>query len=230
MATTDPRLILASGKSDIVSRVLIVDDHELLRDGMVELLSNEPQLKVCGEAAGENEAMALVRAQKPHLLIVDVALAQGNGINLIKRIKSHDESVRSIVCSMYDEGLYAERSLRAGAWGYVSKQAPAHTLLDGIREVLGGNIYLSPRMTKRLINAKHAVGRSESSAIERLTDRELEVFTLIGQGLMNAQIAEQLHLSPRTVETYRERLKAKLEVNTSGELSRRAVQWVLEGE
>lgn len=221
---------LATGKSIVVSRVVIVDDHELLRDGMIELLANDPQLEVCGEAIGEDEAMSLVREHHPHMLVVDVALAQGNGINLVKRIKAHDETIRTIVCSMYDEGLYAERCLRAGAWGYVHKQAPARTVLDAIREVLSGNIYLSPRMTKRLINAKHLVGKAEASAIERLTDRELEVFTLIGQGLMNAQIADQLHLSPRTVETYRERLKTKLDMKTSAEVNRRAVQWVLEGE
>ncbi len=221
---------VTTGKSTVVSRILIVDDHELLRDGMIELLGNDPQLEVCGEAISENEAMALVRERHPHLLVVDVALAQGNGINLIKRIKAHDETIRAIVCSMYDEGLYAERCLRAGAWGYVHKQAPARTMLDAIREVLSGNIYLSPKMTKRLLNAKHLVGTNEASAIERLTDRELEVFTLIGQGLMNARIAAQLHLSPRTVETYRERLKTKLGLKTSAELNRRAVQWVLEGE
>ncbi len=211
-------------------RVLIVDDHELLRDGMMELLENEPQVTVCGEASCEREAMNLVRELQPHLLIVDVALTEGNGINLIKRVRAHDVTISSIVCSMYDEGLYAERCLRAGAMGYVHKQAPACTLLDAMREVLAGNVYLSPRMTKRLINAKHLIGQPERSEIDRLTDRELEVFTLIGNGLMNAQIADQLHLSPRTVETYRERLKTKLVLTTSAELNRRAVQWVLEGE
>lgn len=224
-STTSP-----DARLNAVTRVLVVDDHELLRDGIIELLANEPQLEVCGEAAGENEAMEFVREQHPNLLIVDVALAQGNGISLIKRIKAHDESIRAIVCSMYDEGLYASRALRAGAWGYVHKQAPAQAVLDAVREVLAGNVYLSPRMTKRLVNATHAGSQPDSSPVERLTDRELEVFTLIGQGLMNAQIADELHLSPRTVETYRERLKTKLDLKTSGELNRRAVQWVLEGE
>ena len=230
MVATESSARPAEGKPTAMKRVVIVDDHELLRDGMIELLANEPQLEFCGEAAGESEAMALVREQRPHLLIVDVALAEGNGINLIKRVMAHDETVRAIVCSMYDEGLYAERCLRAGAWGYVHKQAPARTVLDALHQVLAGNVYLSPRMTKRFINAKHLVRQPAGSAIERLTDRELEVFTLIGQGLMNAQIAEQLHLSPRTVETYRERLKTKLDLKTSAELNRRAVQWVLEGE
>ena len=213
-----------------VTRILIVDDHELLRDGLVELLSNEPQFEVCGEACGENEAMTLVRDQRPNMLIVDIALNQGNGINLIKRIQAYDDSIRSIVCSMYDEGLYAARVLRAGGWGYIHKQAPAHAVLEAIREVLSGNVYLSPRMTKRLINATHAGCQPTASTVEQLTDRELDVFALIGQGMMNAQIANQLNLSTRTVETYRERMKTKLNLKTSAELNRRAVQWVLQGE
>lgn len=226
------RLATETSNANDTTRVLIVDDHELLRDGLIELLANEPQIKVCGEATGETEAMALIRDTSAHLVIVDVALAQGNGINLVKRIKAHDQSIRTIVCSMYDEGLYAERALRAGALGYVHKQSPACTVLDAIREVLAGNTYLSPRMTKRLVNATHAGRKPEQdvSAVEQLTDRELEVFTLIGQGLMNAQIAEQLHLSTRTVETYRERLKTKLDLETSAQLNRSAVQWVLQSE
>lgn len=211
-------------------RVLIVDDHELLRDGMIELLANEPHLDVCGEAAGEREAMELVREHRPHLVIVDVALTQGNGINLVKQIKAYDDSIRSIVCSMYDEGLYAERALRAGAWGYIHKQTPARTVLGAIREVLAGNTWLSTRMTNRLVHATQSGRKAVASAVEQLTNRELEVFTLIGNGLMNVEIADQMQLSTRTVETYRERLKAKLVVKTSAELSRLAVQWVLSGD
>ena len=213
-----------------VSRLLIVDDHELLRDGLIELLANEPQVDVCGEAASEDQAMALVRETQPDILVVDVALAQGNGVNLIKRVRAHDDTIRIIVYSMYDESLYAERALRAGAWGYINKQAPAHSVFGAIREVLNGHVYLSPRMAKRLVNATRAGRPPATSSIERLTDRELEVFTLIGQGLMNSEIAAQLHLSPRTVETYRDRLKIKLDLKTSGKLNRRAVQWVLLGE
>ncbi len=230
MTDAKPDVARATTKVAAKARVLIVDDHEMLRDGLVELLSNKPHLEVCGEASGETEAMKLVRATHPHLAIVDVALAQGDGINLIKRIKAHNESIRSIVCSMYDEGLYAERALRAGASGYIHKQAPAKTLFEAITEVLAGNVYLSPRMTKRLVNAARSGRDLTSSPIENLADRELEVFTLIGRGLMNSQIAGELHLSPRTVETYRERLKAKLQLKTAGELNRRAVQWVLQNE
>lgn len=229
MARREAAGMLNATKSE-TTRVVVVDDHELLRDGIIELLATEPHLDVCGEAAGETDAMAVIHEKRPNLVIVDVALSQGNGINLVKRIKAHDESIRTIVCSMYDEGIYAERALRAGASGYVHKQAPARTVLDAIREVLAGNTYQSPRLTKRLIDGALSGRKPVGSLIDQLTDRELEVFTLIGQGLMNAQIADQLHLSARTVETYRERLKAKLYLKTSAELNRSAVQWVLLGE
>lgn len=218
----------ASGSSTI--RVVIVDDHELLRDGMIELLADEPGLKICGEASGEKEAMALIREHHPNLVIADVVLVQGNGINLVKRIRSYDDSIRSIVCSMYDEGLYAERALRAGASGYVHKQAPARAVLEAVRVVLAGNIYLGPRLAKRLVDITQFGALAGATPLQQLTDRELEVLTLIGQGLMNAEIAGQLHVSPRTIETYRERIKIKLDLKTSAALSRRAVQWVLQGE
>ena len=213
-----------------ITRVLIVDDHELLRDGLKELLAHKADFHVCGEAAGENEAMQAVHATQPHIVLVDVALKQGDGISLTKRIKAHDESIHVVVCSMYDEKLYAERSLRAGASGYVHKQASARAVLDAIHQVMAGGIYLSPKMANRSLRAPHSRPQPDVSAIESLADRELEVFTLIGEGLMNAQIAEQLGLSPRTVETYRERLKAKLNLKTAGELNRRAVEWVLKSE
>ena len=211
-------------------RILIVDDHELLREGLKELLSGEPHLETCGEAGREAEAMELVRATNPDLVIVDMALEQGNGLDLIKRIKAHDASIRMIVCSMHDDSLYAERALRAGAAGYVNKQAPAATILAAIAEVLEGGIFLSAPMTRQLLRS--ATGGRDGppkSLIENLSDRELQVFSLIGQGLTTGQIAKQLHLSTRTVETYRERLKSKLHLKHAAELNRDAAQfWVLQ--
>jgi len=213
-----------------ITRILIVDDHALLREGLKELLNGESHLEVCGEAAGEAEAMDLVRSTKPALVVVDIALEQGNGLDLIKRITAHDPSIRTIVCSMYDESLYAERALRAGASGYVNKQAPAQTILAAITDVLAGEIFLSSHLTQRLV--RRASGRLDQPAktpIETLSDRELQVFGLIGQGLATGQIAEKLHLSARTVETYRERLKAKLNLKHAAELNRDAAQfWLLQ--
>ncbi len=206
-------------------RVLIVDDHELLRDGLTELLSHKSGLEVCGEAAGEDEAMEAIVSTQPNLVIVDVSLQQGDGIRLVERIRVHDKSIRVIVCSMYDENLYAERSLRTGASGYVHKQAPAVAMLDAIARVMAGETYTSSPQPQP------ATASSETTPledIESLAKRELQVLTLIGQGLMNAQIADRLGLSPRTVDTYRERIKAKLNLKTASELSRRAVQWVLQ--
>ncbi len=212
------------------TRILIVDDHALLREGLKELINGEPQLEVCGEAAGESEAMELVCETKPELVIVDVALGEGDGIELIKRIKSHDSSIRMIVCSMYADSLYAERALRAGALGYVNKQAAADTILAAIAEVLGGGIFVSGQMAQRLLH--NATGKGSTlckSPVEMLSDRELQVFSLIGQGLATGQIAKQLHLSARTVETYRERLKAKLNLKHAAELNRDAAQfWLLQ--
>jgi DNA-binding NarL/FixJ family response regulator len=219
-----------SGHSKNIHRVLLVDDHELLRDGVIEMLANKTNLEVCGEADSESDAMALVGETHPHLAIVDISLKQGDGISLTKRIKALDESIRVIVYSTYDEDLYGERALRAGASGYVNKQAPAAELTEAIGMVLGGSVYLSPKMASRLVTATQTGVQPGVLATDTLSDRELEVFRLIGNGLMNAQIADQLHISPRTVETYRERLKLKLDVQTSAELNRRAVQWVLQGE
>ena len=172
---------------------------------------------------------AKLRTTRPDLVIVDISLKQGNGIELIKRIKARCPATRIIVLSMHDESLYAERALRAGAMGYVNKQAPARSIIDAIREVLDGKLYLSENMTQRImrraLNGGDVPGRSP---IDTLSDRELEVFELIGQGLTTGELAQRLHLSPRTIETYRQRLKLKLQLDSAGQLSRAAVQWVLE--
>jgi DNA-binding NarL/FixJ family response regulator len=200
-----------------------------MRDGLAQMIGHEPDLEVCGEATGEDDALDKLECSRPDLVIVDILLKQGNGIELIKRIKARKPALRMIVLSMHDESLYAERALRAGAMGYVNKQSPARSIIDAIRQVLDGRLYLSEEMTQRTMRRAMFAGTGpERTAMDGLSDRELEVFELIGQGLMTGQLAERLHLSPRTIETYRQRLKTKLNLNGAGELSREAVLWVLE--
>lgn len=209
-------------------RVFLVDDHPIVRRGMTELMAEEPDLEVCGEAADAPEALQQVLALAPDLVIIDLSLHSGHGIELIERIRSHNESVKMLVASMHDESLFAERALRAGAMGYVNKQECGDKLLEAVRQVLRGEIYLSPYMANRIL---HAVANGEAvdhDPVKNLSNRELEVFELIGNGLATKQIAGRLHLSPKTVETHREKIKSKLNLANSNELNRRAVQWVLE--
>ncbi len=228
MAEADLQAVHARLGSKEKHRVLIVDDHELLREGLKELLNGEPGLEVCGEAAGEPEAMKLVRSTDPDVVIVDMMLAEGNGLDLIRRISAFNDTIRMIVCSMYEDSLYAERALRAGAAGYVNKQAPANTILEAISQVLAGGIFVNGPMTQRLLrSATGSRNEATQSDIETLSDRELQVFELIGQGFTTGQIAGQLHLSTRTVETYRDRLKTKLHLKHAAELTRDAAQFWL---
>jgi DNA-binding NarL/FixJ family response regulator len=210
-------------------RILIVDDHPIVREGLVARIARQPDLVVCGEAEDVSGALELVSTARPDLVIVDLSLKSGQGLDLIKKISAGWSSTKMLVSSMYDESLYAERTLRAGALGYVNKQEMSEKIIDAIRCVLDGKIYLSQRMTERLL--QRAVGSAPQlgpSPIETLSDRELEVFKLIGKGRTTRQIAAELHLSVKTVETHRENIKSKLNVPNSVELSREAVQWVME--
>jgi DNA-binding NarL/FixJ family response regulator len=158
---------------------MIVDDHPVVRDGLSTLISRQPDLSVCGEAAACGEAIALLETARPDLVIVDISLADGNGIELIKRIKARGDSARVLVSSMHDEGLYAERALRAGAMGYISKQEATHKIITAIHKVLEGKVYLSEGMADRFFR-RVARGSVDRSPIESLADRELQVFELIG--------------------------------------------------
>ncbi len=213
------------------AKVLLVDDHEMLRQGMRLLIEQQKDLQVCGEATDEISAVKQFRAAEPDLVIVDLSLKEGDGIELIKRIKLLDPEARMLVYSMHDERVYGERALRAGAKGYVSKQQPARAVLQAIRRVLAGSMHFSGEMTQRLLERAAASEPMSPAAspVESLSDRELEVFEMIGRGLTTRSIAASLHLSPRTVDTYRERLKIKLALANSAELHYRAVQWVLKG-
>ena len=219
----------AAGNASGRARIAIVDDHPIVRQGLSQLIAQHPGLEVCGEAADAVEALQMVSEKRPDLIIVDISLSSGNGIELIKQIKARDDRVKMLVSSMHDESLFAERALRAGAMGYINKGEATEKVFEAIHQVLGGKIYLSPRMTDRMLC--RAIGTDDAlagSPIDSLSDRELEVFELIGQGLTTRQIASKLELSPKTVETYRENIKSKLNLSNATELTRHAVQWTLE--
>jgi DNA-binding NarL/FixJ family response regulator len=210
-------------------KILIVDDHPMMRDGLAAQISTEADLSVCGEAEDVNEALQKVGDLNPDLVIIDISLKTGHGIDLIKRISERYPKMKMLVNSMYDETVYADRALQAGALGYLSKQTAREKLVTAIRTVLQGRTYLSPEMTDHILKTR--VGgmiQPGKSPVESLSNRELEVLTLIGQGTTTGAIAKNLHLSVHTIDTYREKLKIKLNLQNSSELNRYAVQWVLE--
>jgi DNA-binding NarL/FixJ family response regulator len=213
-----------------IFRILIVDDHPIVRRGLAELIADQPDLRICGEAADSSEALKQAELTSPDLAIVDISLKQSSGIELVKQLKARYEGrLKILVSSIHDESLFAERVLRAGAMGYINKEEATDKVIEAIRRVLRGEIYLSLRMTDRVLH--RAAGRAEGlqrSPMDQLTDREIEVFDLIGQALTTRQIARRLHLSPKTVQTHRENLKTKLNLKNSAELIRHAIQDVLE--
>jgi DNA-binding NarL/FixJ family response regulator len=209
-------------------RVLIVDDHPIVRLGLKELISEEPDFEVCGEAENVAEALRQVEAQQPDVVIVDISLDGENGIDLIERVKARFPSVKTLVSSIHDETLFAGRVLRAGAMGYVSKREAIRCIVDALRQVMRGEVYLSSRMASRLLH-RAVVGQSlDQDPVETLSNRELEVFEMIGQGMTTLQIARRLSVSPKTVETHRKKIKMKLSLQNSTQLSRCAFQWVQE--
>jgi DNA-binding NarL/FixJ family response regulator len=209
-------------------RVLIVDDHPLVREGLIARISAQPDLEVCGEASDADQALSLVGITRPALMIVDLALKGGNGLDLIKKVKASSVSPKILVVSAYEEEIFAERALRAGAQGYINKQELQGSMIDAIRTVLRGELYLSANMTQRLAG-QALFGRGVSrGGVEALSDRELQIFQLIGRGNSTRLIAEQLHLSVHTIESHREKIRIKLRLRNGTELLQSAVQWVLE--
>ncbi len=209
-------------------RILIVDDHPIVRQGLAQLIAHESDIEVCGDADSVTDALREADSLRPDLVVVDISLKDSHGMELITRLRENHRETKMLVWSMFDEMVFAERVLRAGAMGYINKQESVEKVVDAIRHVLRGEIYLSPRMTNHVLAR---LGRGESvqqDPINGLTDRELEVFEMIGQGTTTQQIARKLGLSPKTIETHREKIKAKLNLRNAAELSRRAVQWVLE--
>jgi DNA-binding NarL/FixJ family response regulator len=210
------------------ARIMIVDDHPALCEGLEHRISAQPGLSVCGQAADVDEALVKIRQWHPDLVIVDISLKNSDGLELVKAIKAHHKHVHTLVHSMYEEALYADRCLRAGAMGYVNKEANPDEVIRAICEILAGRVYLSSAMTSEILG-RAVTGRApESDPIETLTDRQLEIFRLIGDGQSAQHIATRLHISVHTVETHRENIKRKLNVNTVSELTRRAVLWAAE--
>src|SRR5881392_4414979 len=208
-------------------RIVIVDDHPLFRKGLEQLLHSDGAFAVCGEAGDAAEAMDAIRQIAPDLTIVDLSLPGANGIELIKNIRAEFPKLPILVLSMHDESLYAVRALRAGADGYVMKHEAMANVIQAIREVFNGHPYLSPAMAAQVITKfAHRQAEGETDAVERLSDRELEILELIGKGNEVRQIAKLLHLSPKTVETHRAHIKDKLDLKNSREVARFALQWL----
>jgi len=209
------------------TRVFLVDDHPLVREWLAQLIQRENDMIVCGEAEDLQDAVKGIDANQPDIVIADISLKSTHGLELVKDIQSRHPNLPVLVLSMHDESLYAERVLRAGAMGYITKQEATKKILPAIRQVLGGQIYLSEKMSARMVQ-KLVVGRNQeqSSPMERLTDRELEVFQLIGRGQGTRKIAEELHLGIKTVESYRARIKEKLKLEDGTQLLQQAIQWV----
>lgn len=210
-------------------RILIVDDHEMIRQGLQFLIASEQDMEVCGEAEDEQQALTLFQTSKPDLVILDISLKSGSGIDVLKRLHAHDAAVPIVIQTMHDERVYGERVFRAGAVAYVNKNDPAHSLITAIRTVLAGRLYYSPAMAgyamQRFVQGQTGIN---SFMLERLTDRELEVFQLLGQGLATNQIAEKLHVTRSTIDSYRQRLKTKLAIKSGHELVRYATHWTLD--
>jgi DNA-binding NarL/FixJ family response regulator len=207
-------------------RIFIVDDHPLVREWLANLINQQADLKVCGEAGSAAEGLKLMAIAKPHVAIVDIAMAGGSGLELIKDLKASQPEVRAIVLSMHDETLYAERALRAGARGYIMKREATRHVLQAIRRVLEGKPYLSEKLAL-LMAEKFVEGRTPAmgSVAELLSDRELEVFQLLGRGCSTRQIAEELHVGFRTVQSFCARIKEKLKLANATELLREAMRW-----
>ena len=207
-------------------KVLLIDDHPLVREGLVNLISQEADLQICGEASNEPQALDIIRTTQPHVAIVDISLESGSGIELIKSIKAMFPAVTVLVLSMHDESLYAERALRAGARGYVMKREAAKKVIEAIRCVLAGQLYVSDKIAA-LMAEKFVEGRPVAtvSPIEQLSNRELEVFQLLGLGHNTRQIADHLHIGFKTVQAYSARIKEKLKLANATELLREAIRW-----
>ncbi len=213
----------------MAAKILIVDDHPAVREGLAVRISSQPDLEVCGQAADTAEAMQLVAAVCPDVVVVDIQLKTSNGLDLIGRIKAHDKSIRILVWSMYPDGLYAQRALHAGALGYINKEQTTGNIVEAVRRVRDGQIYLCQETAQQLLcQAVGGVKALSASGIESLSDRQLEVFRLLGQGISTAQIAQRIHRSRHTVEAHRQAIKRKLNLKTAGELNRMAAQWMLE--
>jgi DNA-binding NarL/FixJ family response regulator len=212
-----------------MTRIVIVDDHPSTREGLKMRIELEDDLEVCGQAVDVEDALLLIRDKRPEVAVIDISLKTGNGIELIKLIKAEKLRTRMLVWSMYDDSLYAERALRAGAMGYINKEQATAVIIEAIRKILRGDIFLDQQISAKLLNrvvlGNESAGRSPNDV---LSDRELQTFEWIGRGLKTCDIANKMQLSPKTIETYRARIKEKLQLDDMPALTREAVQWILE--
>jgi len=212
--------------SPTMVKILIVEDHEIFRLGIKELINHEQDLTVCGEAEDVDIARTLIKDFLPDLVIIDITLKKSNGMDLIKEISTFYKNMKMLVLSMHDELLYAERSLQAGAQGYIMKQETSKSIVKAIRHILQGNIYVSESIMGNLLNrVRTGQDTFEKSPVDNLSNRELEVLRSIGQGRSTSEIADEMNLSISTISTYRERIKEKLQLKNSAELVRYAVHW-----
>ena len=208
------------------ARILLVDDHPLVRERLAEIINREKDLTLCGEAEDRHQALSAIKTCHPQLVIVDITLKSSDGIELIRDICARWPALLTLVVSMHDESLYAERALRAGARGYITKQEATRSILSAIRRVLAGQIYLNEKISSRILSRLATPARSAvSSPAELLADRELQVFELTGRGLNTRQIAARLHLGVKTIETYRSRIREKLDLKDPEDLLPIAITW-----
>jgi DNA-binding NarL/FixJ family response regulator len=207
------------------SRILVVDDHSIVRHGLVALLSREKDLVVCGEAASCEEARAAAKSLAPDLMIMDITMKDGSGLDVIREVRAASPQIKALVLSMHDETLYAEKALRAGARGYVMKENADEDIVEAIRTVLRGELYISTEVSAQMLR-EYIGEEAERTGIESLTERELEIFACIGQGLATRKIADKFGLSTRTVEVHRAHIKRKLQCEDAAQLVREAVRWV----
>src|SRR4051794_28037941 len=209
-------------------RVVIVEDHPMFREQLRLLIEKEDDLVVCGEADNIADGLRLIEQEAPHLAILDITLKGLGGLDLLKDLRAREIDLPVLILSMHDESLYAERALRAGARGYITKQEASSKVMTAIREVLRGEIYLDARVMRRLLGQVVTKSAAERSPIDRLTDRELEVFELIGEGRTTREIGSRLRVGLTTVDTYRARIKEKLQLENSARLHCEASRWVHE--
>jgi DNA-binding NarL/FixJ family response regulator len=210
------------------SRVVVVDDHPIVRQGLAQMINREPDLVVCGEAEEARSALQVIAALKPDIVVIDISLSGPSGIEILKTIRQTDSNLKVLILSMHDETVYAERVLRAGAHGYIMKQEATEMVLVALRRILGGEVYVSNRVANRMLRQLvSGAPRARQSEVDDLTDRELEVFRLIGEGHGTRQISDSLHLSVKTVKTYQSHIKEKMGLRNARELVQYAIQWVI---
>lgn len=209
-------------------RILLIDDHPIVRQGLALLIDREPDLCVCGEAEGASTAFHAITTLRPDLVVLDISLAGPDGLDVLKEIRLNTAGLPVLILSMHDETIYAERAMRAGANGYIMKQEATERVLVAIRRILQGDVYLSDRLTTTMLQQfVHGASPAKGSPLVSLTDRELEVFRLIGEGHGTRQIAAELHLSVKTIESYQAHIKEKLSLRNARELVQHAIEWTV---